>query len=200
MPFINEAILALEAGVGSKEDIDTTLKLGMNHPMGPLTLADFIGLDTCLSIMEVLQRETGDCKYRPAVLLGVRSPLLLSLGRNSDAVSRERASGDSQTGPLTLSGANPAQAPDSCSFALTSLLHTLPSRSAWSRPVTSARNRAAGSTAMTRRRRRLLLASRESKTRPTRPLRTGTRKATSTLGCGGWGTRSKESPSAGTRR
>lgn len=71
MPFINEAILALEAGVGSKEDIDTTLKLGMNHPMGPLTLADFIGLDTCLSIMEVLQRETGDCKYRPAVLLGV---------------------------------------------------------------------------------------------------------------------------------
>ncbi|GAA5875563.1 hypothetical protein JCM3774_006104 [Rhodotorula dairenensis] len=70
MPFINEAILALEAGVGSKEDIDTTLKLGMNHPMGPLTLADFIGLDTCLSIMEVLQRETGDCKYRPAVLLG----------------------------------------------------------------------------------------------------------------------------------
>lgn len=75
MPFINEAILALEAGVGSKEDIDTTLKLGMNHPMGPLTLADFIGLDTCLSIMEVLQRETGDCKYRPAVLLGVRCSL-----------------------------------------------------------------------------------------------------------------------------
>ncbi|KAK0541177.1 hypothetical protein OC842_000136 [Tilletia horrida] len=70
MPFINEAVLALEQGVASKEDIDTTLKLGMGHPMGPLTLADFIGLDTCLSIMEVLQRETGDSKYRPAVLLG----------------------------------------------------------------------------------------------------------------------------------
>ncbi|KAE8226438.1 hypothetical protein CF319_g982 [Tilletia indica] len=70
MPFINEAVLALEQGVASKEDIDTTLKLGMGHPMGPLTLADFIGLDTCLAIMEVLQRETGDSKYRPAVLLG----------------------------------------------------------------------------------------------------------------------------------
>ncbi|BGP53828.1 hypothetical protein JCM8202_005603 [Rhodotorula sphaerocarpa] len=70
MPFINEAILALETGVGSKEDIDTTLKLGMAHPMGPLQLADFIGLDTCLSIMQVLQRETGDTKYRPSVLLG----------------------------------------------------------------------------------------------------------------------------------
>ncbi|KAL9933227.1 hypothetical protein V8E36_007945 [Tilletia maclaganii] len=70
MPFINEAVLALEQGIASKEDIDTTLKLGMGHPMGPLTLADFIGLDTCLSIMEVLQRETGDSKYRPAVLLG----------------------------------------------------------------------------------------------------------------------------------
>ncbi|CAD6907242.1 unnamed protein product [Tilletia controversa] len=70
MPFINEAVLALEQGIASREDIDTTLKLGMGHPMGPLTLADFIGLDTCLSIMEVLQRETGDSKYRPAVLLG----------------------------------------------------------------------------------------------------------------------------------
>ncbi|GEM09494.1 3-hydroxybutyryl-CoA dehydrogenase [Rhodotorula toruloides] len=70
MPFINEAIIALETGVATKEDIDTTLKLGMNHPMGPLTLADFIGLDTCLSIMEVLMRETGDSKYRPSVLLG----------------------------------------------------------------------------------------------------------------------------------
>ncbi|KAK4048820.1 hypothetical protein OIV83_004586 [Microbotryomycetes sp. JL201] len=70
MPFINEAIIALESGIATKEDIDTTLKLGMGHPMGPLTLADFIGLDTCLSIMEVLQRETGDSKYRPAVLLG----------------------------------------------------------------------------------------------------------------------------------
>ncbi|KAM0792111.1 hypothetical protein ACM66B_004815 [Microbotryomycetes sp. NB124-2] len=70
MPFINEAIIALESGIATKEDIDTTLKLGMGHPMGPLTLADFIGLDTCLSIMEVLQRETGDTKYRPSVLLG----------------------------------------------------------------------------------------------------------------------------------
>ena len=94
MPFINEAILALEAGVGSKEDIDTTLKLGMNHPMGPLTLADFIGLDTCLSIMEVLQRETGDCKYRPAVLLGVRCCSLASFAEAGSRMpfSRERAS------------------------------------------------------------------------------------------------------------
>ncbi|GJN88732.1 hypothetical protein Rhopal_001698-T1 [Rhodotorula paludigena] len=64
------AIITLETGVASKEDIDTTLKLGMNHPMGPLQLADFIGLDTCLSIMKVLQDETGDTKYRPSVLLG----------------------------------------------------------------------------------------------------------------------------------
>jgi 3-hydroxybutyryl-CoA dehydrogenase len=97
MPFINEAILALEAGVGSKEDIDTTLKLGMNHPMGPLTLADFIGLDTCLSIMEVLQRETGDCKYRPAVLLGVRCSLASFAGPKS-GVARGHP-GHPQTGP-----------------------------------------------------------------------------------------------------
>ncbi|GAA6006403.1 3-hydroxyacyl-CoA dehydrogenase family protein [Rhodotorula paludigena] len=70
MPFLNEAFITLETGVASKEDIDTTLKLGMNHPMGPLQLADFIGLDTCLSIMKVLQDETGDTKYRPSVLLG----------------------------------------------------------------------------------------------------------------------------------
>ncbi|BGP13645.1 hypothetical protein JCM10213v2_001577 [Rhodosporidiobolus nylandii] len=70
MPFINEAVIALETGVASKEDIDTTLKLGMAHPMGPLQLADFIGLDTCLSIMKVLLEETGDSKYRPSVLLG----------------------------------------------------------------------------------------------------------------------------------
>lgn len=69
MPFINEAILALEGGVATKEDIDETLKRGMNHPMGPLALADFIGLDTCLSIMQTLQRETGDSKYRSSVLL-----------------------------------------------------------------------------------------------------------------------------------
>lgn len=70
MPYINEAVIALDEGVASKEDIDVTMTLGMSHPMGPLKLADFIGLDTCLSIMETMHRETGDSKYRPAVLLG----------------------------------------------------------------------------------------------------------------------------------
>lgn len=70
MPFINEAVMTLEKEIATKEDIDKTLRLGMNHPMGPLTLADFIGLDTCLSIMETMYRETSDSKYRPAVLLG----------------------------------------------------------------------------------------------------------------------------------
>ncbi|HMC83559.1 MAG TPA: 3-hydroxybutyryl-CoA dehydrogenase [Candidatus Polarisedimenticolia bacterium] len=69
MPMINEAIYALWEGVGSRESIDTVMKLGMNHPMGPLTLADFIGLDTCLSILEVLQEGFGDPKYRPCPLL-----------------------------------------------------------------------------------------------------------------------------------
>ena len=69
MPMINEAIEALREGVATKEAIDGIMKLGMNHPMGPLTLADFIGLDTCLSILRVLQQGFGDPKYRPSPLL-----------------------------------------------------------------------------------------------------------------------------------
>ena len=69
MPYINEAVICLETGVGGKEDIDAIMKNGTNVPMGPLQLADFIGIDTCLAIMEVLHGETGDSKYRPAVLL-----------------------------------------------------------------------------------------------------------------------------------
>ena len=69
MPYINEAIICLETGVGGREDIDNIMKTGTNVPMGPLTLADFIGLDTCLAIMNVLHSETGDSKYRPAGLL-----------------------------------------------------------------------------------------------------------------------------------
>ncbi len=69
MPMINEAIYALYEGVATKEAIDAVMKLGMNHPMGPLTLADFIGLDTCLYIMETLHEGFGDDKYRPCPLL-----------------------------------------------------------------------------------------------------------------------------------
>ena len=67
--MINEAVCVLEAGVASAEDIDTAMILGCNHPMGPLHLGDFIGLDICLAIMEVIYAETGDSKYRPAPLL-----------------------------------------------------------------------------------------------------------------------------------
>jgi 3-hydroxybutyryl-CoA dehydrogenase len=69
MPMINEAVYCVMEGVATPESIDTVMKLGMNHPMGPLTLADFIGLDVCLAILEVMHRGLGDPKYRPCPLL-----------------------------------------------------------------------------------------------------------------------------------
>jgi 3-hydroxybutyryl-CoA dehydrogenase len=82
MPMINEAIFAVMEGVGTPEAIDTVMKLGMNHPMGPLTLADFIGLDVCLAILEVLHDGLGDPKYRPCPLLR-RMVAAGQLGRKS---------------------------------------------------------------------------------------------------------------------
>ena len=82
MPMINEAIFALMEGVGTAEAIDSVMKLGMNHPMGPLTLADFIGLDVCLAIMNVLHDGLGDPKYRPCPLLR-RMVAAGQLGRKS---------------------------------------------------------------------------------------------------------------------
>ena len=78
MPMINEAVFALHENVGTREAIDSVMKLGMNHPMGPLQLADFIGLDVCLAILEVLESEYKDPKYRPCILLRnmVRAGLL----------------------------------------------------------------------------------------------------------------------------
>lgn len=69
MPLINEAVFALGEGVATMQDIDAGCRLGLNHPMGPITLADFIGLDTCLEIIRVLHSGTGDPKFRPAPLL-----------------------------------------------------------------------------------------------------------------------------------
>ncbi len=69
MPMINEAVFALGEGVATMQDIDAGCRLGLNHPMGPITLADFIGLDTCLEIIRVLYTGTGDPKFRPAPLL-----------------------------------------------------------------------------------------------------------------------------------
>jgi 3-hydroxybutyryl-CoA dehydrogenase len=69
MPMINEAVYCVMEGVATPEAVDTVMKLGMNHPMGPLALADLIGLDVCVAILEVLQRGLGDDKYRPCPLL-----------------------------------------------------------------------------------------------------------------------------------
>ena len=90
LPMINEAIYTLYEGVGSVEAIDTAMKLGANHPMGPLELADFIGLDTCLSVMQVLYEGLADSKYRPCPLL-VKYVEAGWLGRKTGAASTTTA-------------------------------------------------------------------------------------------------------------
>jgi 3-hydroxybutyryl-CoA dehydrogenase len=82
MPMINEAVFAVMEGVGTPEAIDAVMRGGMNHPMGPLTLADFIGLDVCLAILDVLHEGLGDPKYRPCPLLR-RMVAAGQLGRKS---------------------------------------------------------------------------------------------------------------------
>ena len=84
MPLINEAFFCLHEGVGTRDAIDDAMRLGMKHPLGPLALADLIGLDTCLAIMEVLHRDLGDDKYRPCPLLR-RYVAAGQLGRKSGA-------------------------------------------------------------------------------------------------------------------
>lgn len=97
MPMINEAIFTLGEGVAGAEAIDTVMRLGMRHPMGPLALADFIGLDTCLAILEVLQAEIGDPKYRPAPLLK-KMVAAGRLGRKSGAGFYDYAAGEPEKG------------------------------------------------------------------------------------------------------
>ena len=95
MPMINEAIFAVMEGVGTPEAIDTVMKLGMNHPMGPLTLADFIGLDVCLAIMEVLHDGLGDPEVPPV-------PAAQAHGRGRTAGTEERARGFTATDQLEV--------------------------------------------------------------------------------------------------
>src|SRR5690625_7130999 len=98
MPMINEAVYCVMEGVASVEDIDHVMKLGMAHPMGPLNLADFIGLDVCLSIMEVLHTQLGDDKYRPCPLLR-KMVTAGRLGRKSGQGSTRSTDPSGRRGP-----------------------------------------------------------------------------------------------------